>query len=408
MKVVFLAGASELGGAERSLVDLLAGLRATYPSWTLTTVLPRSGPLEPELRALGVNTTVIAQPDSVARLGDAGVQSAEVGGGRRLFHSVASVARALGPTARYVARLRSELARQAPDVVHSNGAKLHFVSGAVAPATAAVVWHIRDFISPRPLLRRLLRLAAHRCEVAIANSDAVAADVSSVLPALRVERVYNAIDVDRFDPRGPSLDIDAAAGWPTASPNTVRVGLVGTFARWKGHEVFMQALAALPADLPVRGYIVGGPLYATDQSQYSFEELREAAARHRLLPHRLGFTGHVADPASAMRALDVVVHASTKPEPFGRVIVEAMAARRAILVASGGGAAEIIEAVPGAGYPPGDWQALAGRLTTLIGDPSAREQLAHAGHVVATRAFDRRRLPTEVARIYESVLRRDG
>ena len=57
----------------------------------------------------------------------------------------------------------------------------------------------------------------------------------------------------------------------------------------------------------------------------------------------VGFTGHVADVPAALRSLDIVVHASTAPEPFGMVIAEGMASRRAVVAARGGGAAELFE-----------------------------------------------------------------
>ena len=108
----------------------------------------------------------------------------------------------------------------------------------------------------------------------------------------------------------------------------VRIGLVATFARWKGHARFSTRSRRLPESLPVRGYVIGGPVYETAGSQVSLDELRAAVAALGL-EGRVGFTGFVEDAAQAMRALDVVVHASTEPEPFGLVIAEAMACARA-------------------------------------------------------------------------------
>ena len=82
------------------------------------------------------------------------------------------------------------------------------------------------------------------------------------------------------------------AGMPQAPPNTVRVGLVATLARWKGHATFLEAIARLPAHLPVRAYIVGDAVYQTEGSQYSLDELRELA-RSLGVADRVGFTGFV-------------------------------------------------------------------------------------------------------------------
>ena len=62
----------------------------------------------------------------------------------------------------------------------------------------------------------------------------------------------------------------------------------------------------------MRGYVIGGALYETEDSQYDLEDLRALAGRLGLAG-RVGFTGFVDDAAAAMRALDVVVHASTQP-----------------------------------------------------------------------------------------------
>ena len=105
-------------------------------------------------------------------------------------------------------------------------------------------------------------------------------------------------------------------------------------AQWKGHEVFLRAFKMLAGDPPVRGYVIGGALYETDGSQRDLDELRRLAESLGL-SWPVGFTGFVDDAAAAMRALDVVVHASTQPEPFGLVIAEAMACGRAVVVSRG-------------------------------------------------------------------------
>ena len=93
--------------------------------------------------------------------------------------------------------------------------------------------------------------------------------------------------------------LDAAAGLPPAPPGTVRVGLVATFARWKGHDVFLDAAARIAADRPCRFYIVGGPIYRSAGSQVA---PRSCAARAEALGlgGRVGFAGHQADPAAAL------------------------------------------------------------------------------------------------------------
>ena len=185
-----------------------------------------------------------------------------------------------------------------------------------------------------------------------------------------------------------------------AGVGVVRVGMVSTTARWKGHEVFLRALAMLPDKFPVRGYVIGAPLYRTKDSQYEVSELRELADNLGLRG-KVGFTGFVEDNAAAIRSLDIVVHASTKPEPFGLVIVEAMACARPVLISAGGGATEIFtEGVDALSYPPGDACALAELIRKLIGSDATRRRIGLAGRATVERRFSSARLAEELIPIY--------
>lgn len=330
-------------------------------------------------------------------MGDAG--AAADGRGLR-----AGIVRAAPGSALYAVRLRRLLRALKPDVVHTNGFKMHLLGAYAAPGSARVVWHLHDFVSPRRAMAALLRRAAGRAAAGIAVSESVGTDAAGVCgAALPIHTVYNAVDLERFRPAGPSLDLDAAAGMPPAPAGTVRVGLVATMGRWKGHEVFLDAVAALPADAGVRAYVVGGGIYRTAGSEVDADALRRRAAE-RGIADRVGFTGFVDEPAAAMRALDVVVHASTQPEPFGLVIAEGMACGRAVIASAAGGAGEIV--TPGwdaLAVQPGDAAGLSRAILQLAADPSLRARLARAGHETALRRFDRARLAAEVAPLYRAL-----
>ena len=235
----------------------------------------------------------------------------------------------------------------------------------------------------------------------IANSESVATDTRALLgPRVPVQTVHNSVDLERFCPEGPRLDLDALAKLPPLGPGALRVGLLGTFARWKGHDVFLRALSQIRA-AGVRGYIIGEPIYETAASQFSMRELQELSAAHGLGGF-VGFTGRIHDVPGALRALDVVVHASMEPEPFGLVIAEAMACGRPVIVSRAGGAAEIAQA--GALFHrPGDAADLAARLSELMGDPALRASLGAAGRQAAQRLFSRSRLADSLVGIYEAL-----
>lgn len=403
MKIVFLSPTGELGGAEISLLDILASLRRAEPAWSLHLITASDGPLVRRATALGVSTTVLVFPRSLARLGDAGM----AGRSRMGLPVMARKLLAAGPAvALYTSLLGRMLKDLTADIVHTNGFKMHILGAWASPPRAAVIWHIHDYVGARAVASRLLRRQSGRCFAAIANSKSVAENLQMTLGAgLKIDTVYNAVDLDTFSPAGARLDLDRLAGLACAGDDTIRVGLLATFGRWKGHSVFLKALSLLPASLNVRGYIIGGPLYQTDNSQCSLEELKRLA-RDLNVSDRVGFTGYVEEPAAAVRALDIVAHASTEPEPFGMVIAEAMACGRAVIISQAGGAAELIErGVNALGHTPGDARGLAACIEQLAIDRDLCARVGRAGRRTAERRFDRARLAAELIPIYNRAAR---
>ena len=176
-----------------------------------------------------------------------------------------------------------------------------------------------------------------------------------------------------------------------------------TFAKWKGQDVFLQALSKISARSPVRGYIIGGPVYQTSGSQWSLQELQ---AMSRQLGLTIGFTGFV-DSAAAMRALDIVVHASVKPEPLGLVIPEAMACGKPVVVANAGGAAEMYtDRVDALGYRPGDADYMATVISELVDNEPLRARLSAVSPQHIAKRFDRARWGHQLPTMYETLTRR--
>jgi glycosyltransferase involved in cell wall biosynthesis len=153
----------------------------------------------------------------------------------------------------------------------------------------------------------------------------------------------------------------------------------------------------------LRGYVVGGAIYDTQKSQHTIEDLR-TYARNLGLDGKIGFTGFVENVPAALRSLDIVVHASTEPEPFGLVIVEGMASGKAVISASAGGAAELVDdGLNALTHPPGDALTLAKRIDRLASDPELRSNLGQAARRWVESKFDRDDLASHLLPIYRQI-----
>lgn len=398
MKLTYLSVGAEMGGAERSLFDILSSVRAAQRDWPLQLITGADGPLVGLAEGLGVRAEVLPIPGTIARLGEPGAAGPA---GLTLGLVAAAIS-----SSSYASALGRSIAAFDPDVIHTNSLKMHLLGAAAAVKRrrvrpTPVVWHMHDYLGTRPTTARLLRWRRRACAAVIANSESVAGDVRSALGDLvPVTTVLNAVDLDRFSADGPSADLDTMAGLPPAPAGTVRVGLVATFGRWKGHATFLRAIAQLPQGVPVRAYVIGGALYQTEGSQQTPDELVRLAATLGVAD-KVGFTGFLARPEEAMRALDIVVHASTAPEPFGLVIAEAMACERAVVASNAGGAREIFTpGVDALGHEPGNVAELAAAIDTLARDAALRRRLGAAGRRSAVRRFDRVRLAGQLAPVY--------
>jgi glycosyltransferase involved in cell wall biosynthesis len=406
MRILYLNPTSCLGGAERVLLSVMGAVRESAPDAELHLLLPNAGPLAAAAEKIGVRVSQVAMPAAVAALGDS--QLRNTGrlwkAGSLLLQSAAAAPAAL----HYISRLRRRVRELAPDVIHSNGVKTHLLGRLANENNTPVLWHIHDFCGRRPTVGRLLRRARRSVVGAVAISQAVAQDLEQVVPGLRVQVVYNTVDADRFTPAPRDGGwLDAAAGLPPAGREVVRIGLIATYARWKGHDLFLEAAACLAAESlrEVRFYVIGGPIYSTRGSQYSRDEL-SGLARARGLESRVGFIDFQEDPVEAFRALDIVVHASTQPEPFGLTIVEAMACAKPVIVARAGGAAELFTHGRDAlGFTPGNAEDLAAAMWRLAGDPGLARTLGENARRTVLERFHRCELGPRFLGIYDEIRR---
>jgi glycosyltransferase involved in cell wall biosynthesis len=261
------------------------------------------------------------------------------------------------------------------------------VSGAIGGKLAGVpvLWHIREILSlPRPvrwLLCKTLGLCADRV---VCISKAVRDSVLKEAPNLARKSVvvYNAVSVAASDGVGRDIGLREELGLPQGVP---LVGMVGRISHWKGQEILAEAAALVLRNHRDAHFVAVGSYFA-DESHY-LQKLTSLISDLGLDGkfHLVGYRSNVTD---AYRALDVFVLPSMKPEPFGRVTVEAMMQGRAVIATNHGGTVELIEdGVTGMLVPPSDPTALAAAIESLLVDRPMREKMGRAAALYANQKF---------------------
>ena len=395
MEIVFVNPVGAIGGAEKALLTILAALRTAQPEVKLHLIVGTSGLLVETAQNLGVQVKVLQLPEQVNQLGDSALKGKQ---STAVFSLLWQVATTLPAIAQYVMEFRRSIREISPDLIHSNGIKTHLLTALAGKMGIPVVWHIHDFYGSRPLMARVLRWMSGNAALGIAISEAVATDARATLPGLPIQVVYNAVDATYFCPLPNSPS-------PRLPVSPLRVGLVATFARWKGHDVFLEAAAQVIRscpDLNVRFYIVGGAIYQTKGSQFSEPELRERASILQI-EDKVEFMGFQENVADIYRMLDIVVHASTQPEPFGLAIVEAMACGKPVIVSQAGGAAELFtHNYDAVGVQPGSSAALASAIQELLEHPAQRQRLSLNARETVLNRFNHTRLGSQILTLYSA------
>lgn len=363
-RILFVDQSGALGGSELSLLAIAKHCREAC-----RVILLSDGPFRSLLEQAAVPVTVLAAPPAFSNI------ARERGGLRQL--------RAAAPILRLARRL-AQLA-EGYDLIYANTQKAMIVAAPAGRlAGKPVIWHLRDILSSGHFGRAqrwaATRLANLWISRVIANSMATAeAFVAAGGDGARVSIIHNGIDPAAFGPtsdeRQMRLRHDLGLG---------RVPLVAAFSRlspWKGQHVLIEALKLLPG---VHALIVGAALYGEDAYAGALQRQVEAMG----LADRVHFLGFRSDIPDLMSLASVVVHTSVAPEPFGRVLVEGMLAKRPVVASRAGGAVEVIEdGKSGMLVPPADPSALARAVAGLLGDQAMAYRIAANGYERACRLF---------------------
>ncbi len=352
MRVVYLDHAAQLSGGEIALLRLVPHLTEVEPHF----ILAEDGPFADALVQVGISTEVLPMTERARGLRKGRVTPRTLPLG------------AVAATAGYILRLALHLRRLRPDLVHTNSLKAG-VYGAIAARLAGVpvVWHVRDRIAsdylPGPAVRMVRFMTRRLTAAVIANSHAT---MRTLDPGSQPMIVYSVV---------PEALIAPAEGRLRA-PGPLTVGMIGRFAPWKGQDLFLRAFADAFPNGDARCVLVGSALFGEDDFERRMHDLADELG----LGGRVEFRGFRSDLWPELERIDMLVHASRIPEPFGQVVIEGMAARVPVVAADAGGPAELVDHdVNGVLYPIGDQTALASAMRALAADGSRRARLVDGG-----------------------------
>lgn len=359
VKVIFYNHTGQVSGAERVMLMILSGLdRGRFQA---SVICPPEGDLTWLAESLGV-------PVSNVELLQA-----------RFTWRPSLLVKYLKSFAAVIFELRRKLIEAEPDLIHANTIRAGLAATAATMGTRIpVIWHLHDMLPHHPLstLVRWFAALSGRTRL-LAVSRAVAnrfqGGVLRLLEArAKIRVIHNGVDLNRF------------AADPAASRRVRRefgigeerflIGIVGQITARKGQLELIRAFAKVAKQIPEAILaVVGAPLFNDDHEYLA--ELKRVAGNLGVAD-RVIFTGARNDVQVMMQAFDLLV-LNSKVEPFGLVVIEAMACDTTVLATAVDGVPELIRhGVSGWLVPPGNEKELAKGLVTLATDRKLRNALA--------------------------------
>jgi glycosyltransferase involved in cell wall biosynthesis len=358
--IVYLHHNPDVYGSSRSLERIVRTLDKT--EFKPIVLLPYEGPLRGLLEAAGAEVRVVSCISVIER---------------QVFHSFRLVWFVLTLPIRLL-QLAVYLRHLQADLVHTNTGLI--VSGAAAAFIAGVphVWHIRDWFQE---FSGLWKFYVHYIMAFSRKVVCVSHSTAEQFPAHpKVQVISNGFSPEEFPAEKRELRpvIRNNLGMGANADRTFVVGTVGRIKLLrKGQEFLLEAVAILKKrGLNVACIIVGAPYKGyEDHLDIMKEQVRVLGVEREI-----HWIGEVPDPAAYYLAMDCFVLTSAQPEPFGRVIGEAMGWELPVIATNFGGPLELVlDGVTGFHFPPGNARALADKIELLMNDRPRAKAMGIAG-----------------------------
>lgn len=350
-----------LGGGEHSFLDLLSHLP---PPWDVLAVVPQEGELAVKLRAGGITPEVLPLPSLRPWLAPV-------------------IAKALTAYWRFCKKHQ-------PGLIYANGSRAAFYGGLVGCLmNIPVLWHCRVADSD-PYVDSLL---THLCNQIVANSHATARRFSQGLNN-KVKLIYNGIDL-----KWVKGDVLSKPEWIGADWKVIL--FIARVSRWKRHDLALKALESI-ADVEPKVHLVC--VGAKDRLDPEWWEHLQVLTSQSPFLGRVHWIGEVQDIRPWLRSSSLLLLTSDN-EPFGRVLVEAMACGLPVIATRSGGVPEIVrEGIDGILVSPGSANEVCEAVLKLFRNEDLRKSLSESGRKRAEEFSIERHL-NQMVEVFEETLR---
>ena len=358
MNVLYVNHTDVVSGGERSLLDMLGAL----PPQVRPLLATPAGGLMAAAEQLSIPVTPIRGTAGSLRL--------------HPWHTPM----ALADLSIAAAQVRRATRRHRAALVHANSIRAG-LELALARLPVSTVVHVRDCLPPGRASSTTMRAIAASATTVIANSCYTADCIRAIAPRARVRVLYNAVDLERFDPE--RIDRERARDALGVGGQRLLLGVVAQLTPWKGQDTAVEALRLLVAQgLDAHLLLIGSAKFvasATRLDNRSYVTGLQARVKEAGLDDRVSWLGEREDVPELIRALDVLLMPSWE-EPFGRSLIEAMALEVPVVSTNVGGPAEILEdGREGRLVAPGEPRAWAEAVRMIAEDPHRAAAMGAAG-----------------------------
>lgn len=382
MKILLINNSADIYGASRSLLRLACRLQQLGHDPLV--LLPAPGPLDGRLHAAGIRTVISPSLRVITR---------PVLSSWRLVPWLAGFL----PSTLQLAHL---IKQEQVDIAHTNTGVI--VSSALAARFAGCphVWHIRDWFQEfGPLWKPYSRYILANADRVLCVSKAIAGQFPN---SEKLEVLNNGFALGEF-PEIIDTERSAARKAWGVPPDKLVVGTVGRIKfKRKGQEFLLQAAGLLRnRGIDVTCLLAGGPAPGAEDHIAQMKQLAEKLSVQAI------FTGELPDARSAYAAMDIFVLPSAQPEPFGGVVMEAMALGLPVIGTSIGGTTEqVADGETGFLVPPADPEAMAAAIAKLAADPDCRSRMGEKGRQRVGEEFNILTMTDRIVSVYQRLARK--